>query len=197
MDYPTFPAQQKGNCHDTVSMRCLDARAEADAFYRLVSERLALVNAWHELPGGMPSTFTLCDPEGNALDREPRRGDYIRIDIPGPGSPAGQGYDWVRVADVHSGESPHPFYGFTVRPCENPATEGGHTAHFYQNDASSTFIVRQLGHCVQAEVHGRNEERNTEGSLLDRARNQLVAIGGMLGLSNMQWRRLADGLVGE
>ena len=49
---------------------------------------------------------------------------------------------------------------------------------------------------ISAEVHGRNEEPNTENlSLLEKARNFLVAVGGMVAGSKFQWKSLTEGLI--
>ena len=47
-----------------------------------------------------------------------------------------------------------------------------------------------------ATYSGRNEVPNTEAdNLLDKARNAVVAIGAMIGLSELQWEKLVKGLV--
>ncbi|MBC8052817.1 MAG: hypothetical protein H7Y13_07110 [Sphingobacteriaceae bacterium] len=69
-------------------------------------------------------------------------------------------------------------------------------AHFFKDDASSTFLVQRNGLTVKAEVHGRNEQANTNTEkFIDKARNILVAAGAMLGFSDFQWKSLVKGLI--
>ena len=83
-----------------------------------------------------------------------------------------------------------------VKPATNPNNANPDTAHFFAEDASSTFIIRREGKKVFAEVHGRNEQPNTDTeNLIDKARNIAVAAGAMLGFSKVQWKSLVDGLI--
>lgn len=196
MTYPPIPSQQTGSRHDTVSMRCLDGDAEADAFYRKALSRMQDINYWHELSKDIKADFIHCDEQGQKVKGKPVVGHYIKIDIPGPGNPSGEGYDWVKIVDVQEGTAPDPFFAMTVHPTANPTSDDGQTAHFYEDKASSTFIVKRLGNCVLAAVHGRNEQDNTDtGPLLDRTRNKLIAVGAKLGLGAIQWQAVTDAFV--
>lgn len=69
-----------------------------------------------------------------------------KIDIPGPGSSEGDGYDCVCVEDVKEvSEGDMQSTGFHVRPSQNPFGEKNETAHFYSNEATSNFIVTREG----------------------------------------------------
>lgn len=72
------------------------------------------------------------------------QGDYICIDIPGPGNIEAKGYDWVQCA-----------------PSIDP-TQPGHTniAHFYSEAATSTFMISGTEKCIYACIYGRNERPN-------------------------------------
>lgn len=175
-------------------MYCHDV--DATAAYRLAVDRLFAVNGWHELNNSFKTQFWLCDSEGAPVDRKPVAGDYVRIDLTGPGSPSGDGYDWVRIEQIEAGDGDDPYAAMTVTPSANPLSQDPAIAHFFAAGATNTFVVRRLGNCVTAEVHGRNEVPNTEGvPLLDRVRNESVALLGSVGLSKIQWKDWTRGVV--
>ncbi|PPK88293.1 hypothetical protein CLV84_1258 [Neolewinella xylanilytica] len=189
-----IPGRREGSHHDTVSMHCLDSGA-GQAFEQL-STRLYEIDRWKELNDGIRTEFRLCGDSGEPVQRPPRPGDFIRIDLVGPGSPSGAGYDWVRITAINAGEVPTPWASLTITPCANPAGNDRTIAHFYAEGATNTFIVRQIGQCVTAEVHGRNERPNVhDGPVLDRLRNEAVALAGKVGISKMQWQDWTDGMV--
>ena len=83
-----------------------------------------------------------------------------------------------------------------VRPSSDPTKPEEKVAHFFDEKATSNFLIRRVGEEIFAEVHGRNEEPNTENlNLLEKARNLLVAIGGMIAGSKFQWKSLTEGLI--
>lgn len=196
MLYPDIPLQQEGDGHDIVHMQCFNSVAQADRCFSLMSDRLLAVNEWHSLEG-MNAEFQLVAPDGLSVATVAEVGIYIRINLPGPGNPEGHGYDWVKIVDLQEGAADEwAFMAMTVKPAPEPGNKPGNTAHFFKEKASSTFVVRKIGSCVQAEVHGRNEIKNTgEGTLAKRARNQLMALGAKLGLSEIQWNKWTEGLV--
>ncbi|MFC3559111.1 hypothetical protein [Pedobacter jamesrossensis] len=189
------PPQITGSFIDVVEVVTLKSKEQARIFFELVSQRLLSVNEWGRYAG--ISEFKLLDKKGNKIDRQAAKGDYIRIDVPGPGTKSGRGYDWVKVESIvfqHSGDE--QLISLQVRPTHFPLGESAVTAHFLRHEATSTFIVRCLGKQVFAEEHGRNELPNTvEGSIVDRGRNFLVGIAAKLGMSYPQWKRLVKGLL--
>ncbi len=83
-----------------------------------------------------------------------------------------------------------------VRPSPDPQNSGHTTAHFFKEDATSTFMVRRDGNTITAEVHGRNETPNTDvNHFLDSVRNIIMSIGAILGFSKLQWKSLVQGLI--
>ncbi len=151
-------------------------------------------------PGFRPFSV---DRAGQRSQRSaPQPGDYIRIGLPAPGSPAGEGYDWVRVELVETLDDPageHEHFALRVRLSDNPRNNRDDVAHFYTDAATSTFLVERNGHVVTAGVHGRNEVPNVEQaeSLVDKARNTLVALPALAGLAKMQWTSLIQGVLGK
>ncbi len=62
------------------------------------------VNNWENISKGIiKAAFKLCDSYGNEVERLPQEGDYFKIDIPGPGSVDGEGYDWVKIENIFTG----------------------------------------------------------------------------------------------
>src|SRR5881275_701223 len=69
----------------------------AKAFYSTARQRLLFIHNWGKITGSLSADFQLTDDKGTEVDRLVKKGDHFRIDIPGPGSHAGKGYDWARV----------------------------------------------------------------------------------------------------
>lgn len=147
--------------------------------------------------------FALTDASGKPVSpaRPPKVGDYLKIDIPGPGPDGGKGYDWVRVESIKSegnATTPKQSTAITVRPSAAPGSPAGTPpAHFYGSSTTNTFVVERNGTNVTAGVYGRNEVPNTDSgnSTVDIARNYGVAKGAMNGASNPQWVNLTNGLL--
>ena len=177
-----------------MSTYCLDH--DAEAAYATLRARLLDVNGWETLNVSMHTAFALYDASGAWVDRVPMPGDFIRIDLRGPGSPAGSGYDWVCITELTEQKEEPVWTAFTVRPSRVPGATTGPTAHFFTQEATNTFIVRKLGNCLYAEVHGRNERSNLpDDSLADRMRNRAVALAGKVGLGKVQWQDWTDGMI--
>ena len=193
------PSQKEGAKSDTVHAVKLKSHEDALALFQTAKKRLMKINDWHQLCGMGTATFALTDAEGKKIKRMAREGDYLRIDIPGPGSKTGTGYDWVRIKKILQETDQDRDYEATVihvSPADNPRNNSSDTAHFFDQHASSTFLVTREKNVVTAEIHGRNEKPNTNpDSPLDVIRNTFIAIGAILGFSKMQWKRLAKGLL--
>ncbi|MES2874080.1 MAG: hypothetical protein V4708_10185 [Bacteroidota bacterium] len=194
-----IPKQEQGVSTDTVSKIKLDTVDEALWDFEIVKDRLLDVSHWHELSGEILARFQLIDEEGNMLYRRAREGDYLRINIPGPGNKDGEGYDWVRIELIEFTENEaesFEYVAMTVRPCPSPLNNEKATAHFFKNIATSTFLVKRKYNVISAEVHGRNEKVNTGSeSISSQIRNFVVGIGAILGFSKVQWKSLVDGLI--
>jgi|GEM_PF-64090 len=212
-----LPAQTKGE--STMTSAEVSAGRESDArfIFERASERLLDVNQWTDHCGALAAGFQLADDTGEPLEGRAAVGDYIRIDIPGPGPAEGKGYDWVRIEKIErrqvtagmGGEEEIPATGKTtaaaetlsllqVRPCAHPQTkDAAVTAHFLEDSATSTFIIEWEGKKVRATVFGRNEVPNSQdpAGVGDRVRNAVVGSLGAIGLSKVQWKALVQGLL--
>lgn len=190
-----IPPQIVGSAVDAVEKRKFKTETEAQALFEKASKRLLSVNDWGKYAG--ISSFQLMDAHGIRADRVAESGDFIRIDIPGPGTHVGMGYDWVRIEDIQFlSDGDQKLWYINVRPCHHPMDKDGPTAHFFKDTATSTFVIRKSGLVVTAEEHGRNEVANTdEGNFLDKSRNFFVGIAAKIGLSYPQWKSLVKGLL--
>ncbi|WP_316825609.1 hypothetical protein [Pedobacter miscanthi] len=194
-DQNIIPKQYTGTSMDALEERFCSSIEEATALFNRTATKLLSINDWDKYAG--MSNFQLMDAWGIKVERTAEEGDFIRIDIPGPGTRAGRGYDWVRIQEIKNIEDgEYQILTITVRPCAHPLEKDDKTAHFLKDTATSTFVVKRNGLHITAEEHGRNELPNTEtGSLYDKGRNFVVGMAAKLGLSYPQWKRLVKGLL--
>lgn len=192
-----LPRQEKGVEIKAEEEITFDDVIAAGEFYEQAKMRLLDVNHWHEL--GLRAEFQLIDATGQEVKGQASEGLYFRIDIPGPGTIAGDGYDWVQVqkiAEYNSGDVRS--IALQVRPAPNPTAPEGETTHFYSDGSTSTFTVTREGNKLTAAIYDRNIEPNKEaGSLPDKLRNAIVGTAGMTIFSKLEWEALAKGLVKE
>lgn len=196
-DLGIIPKQYTGKEIETTSAASFKDAAEAFSFYQEASKRLLNVNEWHSVAGFGTGRFYVMSRSGKELDRNVEKGDYLKIDIPGPGSSEGDGYDWVQVEELKEIKRGQlQSIGFRVRPTHNPLGENDKTAHFYTNEASSTFIVKQTENKVIVQIIDVNLKPNDEAeSVTDKIRNVAVGVGAIEIFSKVQWKNLADGIV--
>lgn len=196
-DNNLIPAQVIGNQMDVVSEQNYDSYEQAIVAYQAAKARLFDVNNWHKTCESTATLFQLVDVDGVEVDTI-RQGHMIRIDIPGPGTIAGDGYDWVKIEQIEEQTLSHhnEWAGIRVRPCPHPLCPEKGTAHFFSSDASSTFMVKRNGKEVTGEVHGRNEVVNDAlRGVFDGLRNVMVGYSAKIGFSYPQWKLLVDGFV--
>jgi hypothetical protein len=159
----SIPPQKKGSFNDTSSERLFTTEKQAKLFFRLVRQRLLSIHEWHKIAGEEKAEFALVNKGGQVVKRLPTIGDYLRISIPGPTNQSGDGYDWVKVEDIQEEDTLHEeFIYIKVRPSSSPMNDKPVIAHFFDDAATSNFIVKREGTKISAEVHGRNEKPNVE-----------------------------------
>jgi len=193
-----IPFQYTGKASNTSYSIEAHSNREAQQIFLNARNNLLHINWWHELAGSATAVFQLTDSTGREVDRVVQVGDYLRIDIPGPGEPNGDGYDWVRVEEVEEQikHSFHTWVAIKVRPAASPGTGENHTAHFFADEATSSFVVERRGRMISASVYGRNEKPNDEhDGLFDIIRNTIVAVTAIFGLSKPQWKSLVKGIL--
>ena len=172
---------------------------KAQSLFVKAKKKLFDINHWHEYAGKGSATFALTDKSGNIVYRLPEKGDFIRIDLPGPGSKEGHGYDWVRIEAIdEKKEDVDEYAAIRVRPSPNPRTPGDDkVAHFHDNTATSTFIVQRAGKKVSTAEKGRNELQNKDEdlSLFDKIRNVITSFSASRGAAWPQWKALMEGFL--
>lgn len=191
------PQQKNGGFHDTESQKVFENSSVAVQKFEILKEKFFSVNQWKSYCSEKLADFQLYDSYGNHLSRKPEIGDFIRIDIPGPGDAEAKGYDWVKITSIFSEKEDS--YEKIIMCCSPSYIPGQmknfHIAHFYGARASSCFMIAREGNYIKAAVYGRNERPNFEAGFLDKIRNIFIALGGMFGFSKIQWKSLTDGLL--
>ena len=176
-----IPAQTKGKAVDLEHTVTADTIAEADHLFNMACDRVLHPQKWATLTNGFGASFTPVDRSKKMINRSVRLHDFIEIDIPAPGK------DWVRVSAIER-DSDSVALTLLVSPEPGKETEG--VGHFFDEGATSTFIIRRKEKSVTASYHGRNETPHT-----DKIRNTIVALGALAGLSEIQWSSLLEGFL--
>ncbi len=194
-----IPSQQVGEQSDVDASIELSTQRQAHSTFVEVCQRFLDVNQWSARSGQLSATFRLTDNTGAVLERPAHVGDFIRIDLPAPGSATGEGYDWVQVQSIDDHPDPlseHEIFAIQVRPVASPINKDEDVAHFFKDEATSTFMAERRGLIVTASVHGRNELPNKEvDRTTDRIRNTLIASAATSGIGALQWKSLVTGIL--
>jgi len=196
----TIPHQETGRATDFTADQEFDTQQAAHKGFQQAAMRLLTVNSWQQYAGTGSSKFCLTNNEGQDVDGFAKEGFMIKIDLPVPGSNAGDGLEWVMIERIEAKEDPkaeEEFLSMTVRPVPDPHKTDTEIAHFYKEVTTNTFIVKRVGKKVTVGAHGRNETPNNEEvDLHDKVRNTLVALTARIGLAGPQWKMLVNGLLG-
>lgn len=192
-----IPEHHDGKIIDVVQTVELETEEEARNFYQSARNHLLEVNGWHSLAGTLSAEFQLVDAQGQEVYRQVEEGDHFRIDIPGPGSTAGDGYDWVKVEQVRSvTQEDVESTGIRVRPVPSPLNAKEDVAHFYSSDSTSSFTVTREGRRVTVGIYDRNTKPNTDvHTVVDTIRDAAVGTTAVGAFSKIQWKSLADGIL--
>ncbi len=190
------PRQRSGGFHDTESSKHFEP-ALIPLKFEILKKRFFSVHQWKSYCGEAFAAFKLYSSSGTPVDREPQKGDFIRINIPGPGETEAKGYDWVEITDIcHYQDTHSESISITCRPSRDPQHgKNNHIAHFYSSRATSTFMISGSSTHLKAAVYGRNETPNFKANWLDIIRNIIVAAGGIMGIAKIQWKQLTDGFL--
>ena len=191
------PGQHRGDSVTAEGSRTFDDMTAAKAFFLQVEAKLLDVDHWHDQAGEALARFTLTDLAGNPAGGIAQQGLLIKIDIPGPGSEAGGGYDWVKIEEIKKADSTDvESTALRVRPIAVPGSGNEEPTHFYDEKSTSTFTVTREHTSVTVAIYDRNINPNTEAdSLIDKVRNALTGLLGEKVFSKIQWQSLVDGLL--
>lgn len=196
---PGVPSQIQGAFHDTESQKDFNVPRLAVQKYDELKKRFFDINHWKDYCGKASSDFKLYSDLGKALDRQPQVGDFVRIDIRGPGDFRAGGFDWVQIEDISdpflSGEEIESQL-MIFRPSRMPGEIGGNILHFYSQEATSTFRISRGENFIRVGIYGRNEVANyNHVGILNKIRNFIITLGGFAKVTKIQWKCLADGLL--
>ncbi len=195
------PAQTEGFSKELEEKAEFDTLDDAEEFFILVKDRLLDINNWHKVSDSIKSEFHIVDSHGKEHHRHAHKGDYVRIKIPGPKSDTGDGADWVQVDAIEYDDYPDEnkeLIALRLRPVSNPTRSDDAVAHFFTDASSSTFIIERDHKLITAHYYGRNEKPNTGGETVkDTVRNVAVAVGALLGFSDVQWKGLLTGFLDD
>ena len=195
---PGVPDQYKGADFETERERFFENPNLVVQQFELLKDRFFTINYWKDYCSNMSADFKLFDANGSYMDRIPVEGDFIRIDIPGPGNPQTKGYDWVRIVKIDNrcyGDELER-YLMTCRPSASPGSKSNHIAHFYSQESSSNFVISRGKDYIKVGIYGRNEVANfSRTGFLGKIRNFMISVGGFLRLTKFQWKGLAEGLL--
>lgn len=192
------PQQYTGPAKDFEHQVLAESAEDAADWFVDAKDRMLDVNKWKDYATAFSAAFRLTDAHGKEVNRRAHKGDHIKIDIPGPGPAAGGGYDWVLVEAIEYDDYPdddRETFAMRVHPVADPANSNGDVAHFFSEQASSTFVIERIGTQLRASYHGRNETLNTDAGILDKVRNSLVGMTAWAGMSDAQWNSLIKGFI--
>lgn len=185
--------QIKGGKYDSIQRRYFDVD-EID-FIEKIKLTFFDINRWYQLFGNA-TTFQVTDQKGQEKFGRIAVGDLVKIQIPGPKSNVGGGYDWVEIHEISEMSKGHfSKLSIVLTPCSKPGSPYN-IAHFYSSLSKNYFSIIYSPTEIRAEVHGRNEVPNYKNlSLRDKARNFLVANGGLFGLGKIHWEIWATNIL--
>ncbi|WP_207512858.1 hypothetical protein [Longitalea luteola] len=191
------PQQKTGQSSFTHSRISCRNNNHAKECFHIAADRLRNVNRWNDFAGKPTAAFQVFDETGNSVYRPVQKNDYMRINIPGPGNPDSDGGDWVQVIELGEKQAEQQQLAFfTVRAASNPMVIATEASHFFDQPATSTFVVYRRQLTIMAAVFGRNEHSNLRTpNIITRIRNWLIYIGAQMGLANLQWKALTHGLL--
>lgn len=193
------PEQYTGVSKDFEHSIQLETMEDAEEMFVVAKERLLDINNWANIAEVASGKFTLTDKNGNEISRSAHKGDYVKINIGAPGPIVGEGRDWVYVEKIEYDDNPdinQELIGMQLRPASAPTSDSNNAAHFFDEAATSTFIIERRNTKVKAYYKGRNEKPNTNvDNVIDKAKNLVVATSAILGLSDIQWNNLIKGFL--
>lgn len=195
-----IPEQFIGKKVSTSRSVTLDTEPEAEDFYFIVRNRLLDVDNWYRTAKLPMSTFELVNTSSQLGIPTASVGDYIKVDIPGPGPSNQEHVDYVRIESIdETDENDVQVVTLTLRPSAEPkAALDADVQHFFSGVSTSTFQVMRDRKTITASYFGRNEVINKDvSSFTDKVRNIIVGWAAKLGLSFPQWDALVNGMVDD
>lgn len=192
-----IPEQRTGQLNDTFSHLATKERNDADMLFHEIKKRLLNINHWNEYATLTNARFTLIDANGNAINRLAAVGDYVKVVLSGLQKLISESEEHVHIGQIislkHGGLD---VVIMKVYPCADPADNKQEVAHFFNEEASNTFLLYRTTTHIQLSIHGRNEVPNMcSGRIRKKIRNLIFALLAVAGISKIQWKSLAHGLL--
>lgn len=192
-----LPVNRIGSENNAVTFLRYDTDSEILEKFKMLKKNLLNINGWNVNSGKNPTKFFLYKENLDDKSFLAEENDLVKIKIPAPANKLGRGFDWVKILKIQEIER-NDFQAILIqmKPHSCPESKGKGIAHFYTDDATSTFILAKENKTIQLSVHGRNEIPNTKNiGFINALRNYFVANGGIFGGSKIQWQHFAKEFV--
>jgi hypothetical protein len=179
------PTQAQGLHKDLEHTLTADTIEEAEDLFVDAKERLLDVNNWKKYSRQPLLDFSLADRQGHLLKRRARKGDRIRIGLPGNGVMNANESDWVVIEAIEYDDYPDidmETLALRLRPADLAQYDEDNV-----RDATSTIVIERRHSKLLLSYHGRNEEHE-EDNFPDSDR-------AWLGLSDEQWSTMIAGFL--
>ena len=196
-----IPENKKGKHTDIEHSITAHDKNEALTIFKTSVKRMLNINIWHKLAGIASAHFSLTDISGKEVQRLAALGDFIKMDIHGPGPSSGNGFDWVNIEileDDSNLNGEEESVAMRLRPSSQPGEQSSNAAHFFTKEATSTFIIYRKQNIITSFYHGRNEVLNDDTKkVTDNIRNFIMGGVALAGVSEMQWTALIKSFLEE
>ncbi|HYG52752.1 MAG TPA: hypothetical protein VD905_17735 [Flavobacteriales bacterium] len=168
---------------------------EAIALFALARNRLFDINHWHVFTGYNEGTFRLVNTKGELLNRSPRPGDLIRINIKGPGLRALKKDEWMMIEEMNESydhNHDEDFCSLKIRPVYAPDSPRSKHGQFYTEDSSIIFVVQRQGKMVAT---GEKSNQAQQAAGLPSTKLSLVTGEFISELHTVQWNMIIKNLL--
>ena len=190
-----IPSQIKGNSRDSISCREND---DALIIFNEVKNRLINVNNWYNFTSITNLHFQLSDINKNPIERFALKNDLIKIEFLKDKKSRILKIimnDWVVVDEIMEIEN-QEYQCFILRLKPYQSSSKREIKHFYNSEASNTFILYQKENLVILSIHGRNEYPNFKSnSKFHLFRNIMMANLGLIGVDRFLWDNFAENIL--
>ena len=97
-----IPGNEKGKSIDLEESTDAETIYAAKQIYKNACDKLLHPDQWHGIAGSLSAKFQLKNLNNEIKNAPASESDYIVINIPAPGLPAGDGHDWVRIEKIEN-----------------------------------------------------------------------------------------------
>lgn len=192
-----LPVNKIGSENNAATSLTFETETEASNRFRILTQNLLKINDWSVNAGKNPTEFFIYNKNFQEKQLLAEEGNLVKIKIPAPENKLGEGFDWVIVRKIEViNQTDLEALLLQMKPHQCPENADKGIAHFYTDDATSTFVLAKKNKTIQFSIHGRNEIPNTEKvGFINSLRNFFVASGGIFGGSKLQWQNFSEEFV--